>query len=257
MRLLIYGLIFLAFDAVAADVSTPGAIASMPTAPGMPHHYLADVDMVTMGDGQTRQITVGVLPPVDAKKSLQLILQAMQASQYIQLIRTETLGKARVASVHARVSASEWWLVAEKKELDLFVRVQDATNALKHKPYVEKLIRQVRYNRASYPPLVAGHYSTGSHYSGNHGSGVSVYSESGATLAPNGVFSSSGHVSVSGHGVSALDRSKGDRGWWQVRGNRLLVYEPPETYYNYRYEAFVNGLHLYTENNQRILWIRE
>lgn len=256
MRLFLYGLFLIAFNAMATDVTTPGAIASMPLAPGMPHKYLTAVDMVTMGDGQSQQITVGVLPAVEAKRSLQLILQAMQASQYIQLIKTETLGNTKVASVHARVQVSEWWLVAEKKDLNLFVRVQDANNAFKHKPYVEKLIKQVRYTRAGYPRLVAGHYSTGSHYSGSHSGGVSVYSESGVTLAPNGVFSSSGHVSASGSGLSALSQG-GNQGWWQVRGNRLLVYEPPETYYNYRYEAFSNGLHVYTENNERLLWVRE
>lgn len=257
MRLIFIGFLLTAFNAYAETITTPGAIASLPVPDNAPHQYLSYVDMVTIGDGQQYQITVGVLPAVKPRLALKQVLISLDASQYTSQIKDEKIAGAAVASVHAKNESSDWWMVIEKPQLNLFVRVQDANDAFKHKPYLEKLVKQVRYAPASHPQLVVGHYTMSSNYSGSYDNSISVYGESSIGLLANGVFSTSGYVGVTGADVSGLSQGGGDRGWWQVRGNRMLSFEPPDTFYNYRFEAFSNGLHVYTENNEKLLWVRK
>ena len=243
--------------AIAANVSTPGAIASLPIPDNTAHRYLQPVDMVAMGDDKTFQILVGVVPTLEPKAVLTDLLNAFNAVQYISQIKMEKVAGANVASVHVKNQSSDWLMVISKPELSLFVRVQDSQDALKHKAYIGRLIKQVRFAPASHPPLVIGSYTTSSSYDGGYAGGISSYSESSVHLQQDGVFSTSGYVGITGDGVSGLSQGGQDRGWWQVRGNRILAFEPPTDFYNYRFEAFRNGLHVYNESDKQLLWVRK
>ena len=69
----------------------------------------------------------------------------------------------------------------------------------------------------------------------------------------------SGEVWVDARLAGLLEVGVGDvleMGRSPLRITRILAYEPSGTFYNYRFEAFSNGLELYTESNEKLLWVR-
>lgn len=258
MKKIITGVLLggLQFAAAADPVTTPGAIASLQAPAQMQFHYDAANDAsILIRPGQT-QYTLSVLPVTDPGFALRAILTAMDAGQYVARIRRDTIAAANAASVHVSQQTSDWWLVIEGADLNLFLRVQDAADAPAQRATVEALLQSVRLAPASLPPIVSGHYTTGHSYSDSYDSSFSAFSESGISLQPDGSFSSSSYAGVSGAGVSGYSQGEGPGGWWQVRGNRILAFEPPDSFYNYRFEAFSNGLELYDENDEKLLWVR-
>lgn len=241
----------------AAPVATPGAIASLQPPAQMQFHYDPATDAAIMAvPGRTR-IVLSVLPATEPGFALRAILAAMGGQQFIERIEQEPVGAARAASVHVRQQTSDWWMVIGGAELNLFLRVQDVADAKAHRAAVEALARSVRLAPASHPALVSGSYTTSSSYSSSYGSSLGSFSESSISLLPDGSFSSSSYAGISGDGISGYSQGGGPGGWWQVRGNRILAFEPPESFYNYRFEAFSNGLELYDENGAKLLWVRK
>ncbi|WP_297766551.1 hypothetical protein, partial [uncultured Muriicola sp.] len=102
-----------------------------------------------------------------------------------------------------------------------------------------------------------GDYSTGTAYSGDVQSSVGVYSESGIRLGADGSITSSGHVSITSEAAAGYSAGSEQDGWWQVRGNRMLAFYPPSTFYNYRFQAFSNGLEIYPPQDETLLWPRK
>jgi hypothetical protein len=258
MRMAILGwmLVFTLNQAYAEISTTPGAIASMLKAPSSQFQYDPVSDLSVMIIGQQARIAVSVLPQVDPAFALQQIVIAMSGQQYLPLIRSGNMADYKTASLHVKQQSSDWLVVASMKDLNLFIRVQDVEDAQSHTTYVTQLLKSIRLATPSYPGLVSGSYTMGSQYSDSYGSDISAYSESSVTFFPDGRFSTSSYAGVSGEGVSGYSQSGSERGWWQVRGNRLLAFEPPSNFFNYRFEAFTNGLEVYDENNNRLLWVR-
>jgi hypothetical protein len=258
MKNILSGILLFAYLLVAnaGTVTTPGAIASLTQIPETQLQYMVVNDALVMTHGQKTQYTLSVLPAVNPSSALREILQSMQAHQYLPQVKEETIAGFKAASVHVKQQTSDWWMVIQMPELNLFLRVQDIDDALSHKADVEKLVKSVRFAPASYPAIVSGQYTMSSSYSSSYGSEFSAYSESSISLQPDGSFSTSSYAGVSGSGVSGYSEGGGQRGWWQVRGNRILAYEPPATFYNYRFEAFSNGLELYDESGEKQLWVK-
>ncbi|MCP4089006.1 MAG: hypothetical protein GY746_04355 [Gammaproteobacteria bacterium] len=258
MKSILSGILLFSYLLVAnaGTVSTPGAIASLTQLPQTQFQYMVVTDVLVMTQGQKTQYTLSVLPAVNPSAALREILQSMQAHQYLTQVKEDTIAGFKAASVHVKQQASDWWMVIKMPELNLFLRVQDIDDALSHKANVEKLVKSVRFAPAGNPANVSGHYTMSSNYSSSYGSEISAYSESGISLQPDGSFSTSSYAGVSGSDVSGYSESEGQRGWWQVRGNRILAYEPPSTFYNYRFEAFSNGLELYDDTGEKQLWVK-
>jgi len=241
----------------AAKMMTPGAIASFSTPAGMQFQYEPIADQSFLVKAQQAQIILSVLPAVEPGFGMQQVLHLFQVPQYIPQIKLANFAGYPAAMVNAQLQTSNWWLVIRTPELGLLVRVEDVEDAMAHQSAVEQLVRSVRFAGASQPPLVSGHYTTSSSFSGgNLTNDTSVYSESSVTLHADGGLGSSAHTGVTGSGVSGYSQGDGPGGWWQVRGNRILAYVPPADFYNYRFEAFSNGLELYNEANEKLLWVR-
>lgn len=241
----------------AAKLATPGAIASFSPPAGMQFRYDPAVDQSLLIKGQQTQIILSVLPAVEPGFGMQQVLQAFQVPQYIPQVKVTNFAGYPAAMVNAQLQTSNWWLVIQMPDLGLLVRVEDVADARANKNEVEQLVKSLRFAGASLPPLVSGHYTTSSSFSaGNLTNDTSVYSESNVTLHPDGSLGSSGHTGVTGTGVTGYSQGGGPAGWWQVRGNRILAYVPPADFYNYRFEAFSNGLELYTAANEKLLWVR-
>ncbi len=258
MKILSLALLLIGFQlpAVAANVSTPGAIVSLLKLPGAQFQYDSASDLSILTRDQQTQFTLSVLPATEPELALQTVLSAFGGQQYISTIKVESIAGQPAASMHVKMQTSDWWLVVKLSELNLFIRVQDVADAKARKAEVERLVKSVRFAPASNPAIVSGNYITGSNYSGSSDSSLSVFSESSISLQANGGFSSSAYTGVSGTDVTGLSQGDGPRGWWQVRGNRILAFEPPVSFYNYRFEAFSNGLEVYTNNNEKLLWTR-
>ena len=258
MKIFFVGIIYLlSLNLYAETISTPGAIASISKLPDTQFQYQAAADLSILSKAQTTQFIVSVIPALASDFSLQQILTAFDAQPYIPEIRKTTIAGFPAAEVHAQLQTSNWWLVVQLKELNLFVRVEDIKDARTHRASVEELVSSVRFATASLPPLVSGSYTMSSSYSSSYGSGPSTFSESSIWLGANGQFSTSSYAGVSGADVSGYSQGEGPGGWWQVRGNRILAYEPPGSFYNYRFDAFSNGLELYDAANEKLLWVRK
>lgn len=239
----------------AGTVSTPGAIASFLQLPGTQFQYEPVADLSILIKGQQTQYTLSVLPGLEPDLALRHILTELNAHQYLSAIKPSTIAGHPAATVHARLRNSNWWCVVRLPDLNLFIQVEDVDDAATKRSEVEQLVKSVRFAPDSRPPLVSGHYTTSSSYSGSYDNNLSTFGETSIFLQPDGSFTTSSYAGVSGAEVSGYSEGSGPRGWWQVRGNRILAYEP-DAFYNYRFEAFSNGLELYDESNEKLLWIR-
>lgn len=257
MRSVVCGflLLTLSVSAKAGTVSTPGAIASLMQLPGTQFQYEPVADLSVLIKGRQTQYLLSVLPGLEPELLLRHILTELNAQQYLPAMETATIAGYPAATVHARLQNSNWWCVVQLPELNLFVRVEDIDDAVTKQADVAALVKSVRFAPATQPSLVSGYYTMSSSYNGSPDSSFGAYSESSITLQPDGSFNTSSHVGVTGADVSGYSEGSGPGGWWQVRGNRILAYEPG-TFYNYRFEAFSNGLELYNESNEKLLWVR-
>lgn len=242
--------------AVAAPVSTPGAIQRLEAPAGMRFHYDAasDVSLMVIA-GQTR-IALSVMLPFEPRATLTEILNAYEAAHLAPSVEATRIAGRRAAAVSARLQTDNWWVVVEGDDLNLFFQVEDAGDAKSNRDRVEQIVRSVQLAPRRFPPAVVGSYTTGSAYSGDVQSSIGVYSESGVTLGADGSIVSSGHTGITGEGVSGYSIGGGEDGWWQVRGDRILAFYPPSTFYNYRYQAFSNGLEIYPPQGETLLWPR-
>lgn len=240
----------------AESMSTPGAIALLQPPADTHFEYDPVNDLSIMTRGRQTRFTLSVLPQTEASFALEKILLEFDAGEYVSLIEPDKIAGRVAAGVHARRQTSDWWIVVKQPEMNLFVRVQDTGDAKARRAELEALVKSVQLAPASHPALVSGDYTTGSSYSDSYGSEPSVSGESSISLQADGSFTTSSFVGVSGADVSAYSQGPGAGGWWQVRGNRILAFEPPETFYNFRFEAFSNGLELYDNSDQKLLWVR-
>ena len=240
-----------------ANLQTQGTIQSLPKLLGYSFQYDSIYDVAEFSKPDGSKISVSVLPAFKPAHSLEQVLSRMNAGHYRSEIKTTTIASHSVATVSASLQTQHWWLVVERNDLNLFVRVESRTNPKQLRPSVEKIINSIQISKAVYPQNVSGNYNTGSRYSGSYDSSFSVYSESGITLKPDGSISASSYTGISGSNTSALNQSNNSNGWWQVRGNRLLGFKPPDGFHNFRFDAFSNGLEIHTGPNQKVLWARQ
>ena len=104
---------------------------------------------------------------------------------------------------------------------------------------------------------MVGNFRTSSQYSGPDYGGVLGYSESSVFLSQQGEVIYGGYTSLSGPGASVLGSGGAPGGAWQVRGNRLIVFSPPSDFLNARFQVFRNGIEVYPEGGETLLWVRQ
>ena len=252
-------LLFLGLSATAksAEVTSPGAIASIEAPPGLTFTYQAEMDLLQfVEEGRTR-ILVSVLPPGEPKTVLALLLQSLGAAGYSHQIQLEQVSGYTAASLQVKAQTSDRITLLSGRELSLVFRIQDIESTARFDAWLEQAAKSIQLAPASFPGEMIGNFQTGSHYSGADYGGVSGYSQSSVSLGAQGQLVYGGYSSFSGPGSSVLGSGGTPQGAWQVRGDRLLVFSPPSDFLNARFQVFTNGIEVYPAGGKKLLWVRQ
>lgn len=246
----------LATAAAAQPLATPGAVAVVPVPRGWQGQYVEKWDAVVIGRPQHTEALVTVGPPVEPAAILRAMLTQMGAAEYAGRVEPLRLGGVEGASMRAEVGGVRHWLIALPRDgVVLVVRAQSHGSFEELEPALRDVVLNSRIAAAEYPPLVVGHYQIGSQSSVDSSGGL--YARDFVTLHADGAVETSGSVSGTVGGVSALGQGRGAAGRWEVRGNRLLVWDGGEGFTNYLVKAFRNGLELQAGDNRPVLAVRQ
>jgi hypothetical protein len=238
-------------------ITTPGALASVPVPGGWQSRYIEQGDVVVMGIPQRSEVLVTVAPAAPPAVVLRSLLAELNSLEYASRIEPVEIGGLRGALMRADVNdVRHWFAAVARDQVVLLVRAISTASFAELEPIGHSLVRNTRIAPATYPPLVVGHYQIGSESSADSRGGL--YARDFLTLHPDGAVETSGSISGSVGGVSALGQGRRAAGTWEVRGNRLLIWDGEEGFVNFRVQAFRNGLELHAPGRDRpILAVRQ
>ncbi len=243
---------------MAADYSfhsTDGAIAKLPVPKGWQFQYQQAVDACVMSNGVNHQVIVTFAPKMDPTRYLQLLLTELDADQYQSQIKVMVMAGKQVGSVQVRAQANEWILAIPQQDAMLFVHGQSTAELAELAPMIRQIVQHTRLAPARHTKDVSGHYQIRATSSTDF-MGGGVYSEDFVTLHTDGSLTDSGFISGTDTASSTLSRWSDTQVHWEQRGNRLILFAPPNTFNNYLLKTFGNGLELYDQDNQQVLWVR-
>ena len=255
---LLFGFPLFAQQGVTVE-STPGTLASVPVPPQWQVEYDPFVDSTVLFEPGHNQVVLFGWYAMDPAVALTNLLVEL-GGQYVRDIRPVRFAGHDGAEVRidAGGGALDWILALERDGILLGVWARTAGTLDELSPVLAAIVSGTTVAPAQRPPNVAGHYQTGSTYSG----GVTghVHAESYVTLRPNGSVVSSGTVAGSTPGVTILDQSRNEGARWEVRGDRLLIVTEDGSLINKRLEGvYSNGLSFYGAHAGARLehWVRQ
>ncbi len=235
--------------------NTPGSLASVPVPEGWQAQYNHQTDSLVMVQPGQSEVYVSVYAPIDPIMLLRSMLSEMGGYQYVDQVKPINFAGIEGASVQIEAQTRDWLMVLRHDSLLLLIRGKSVGSFEDLAPVLEVIARDTRAAPATWPPIVVGRYQTSASSSVNIRDGL--YAEDYYTLHPNGLMESSTFIGGDVGGTPVFDKSREVGPHWEVRGNRLLIFDGQNGFTNFLVKAFNNGLELHDQNNNRVMAVRQ
>lgn len=234
--------------------TTPGSIAMVPVPEGWQWEYNEQLDTVVMLRPNWSQVFVSIYAPVNPAPLLRALLYQLGGPHRVSEVRMVRFAGLEGASAQVDQPSRDWLLVLGREDVALLLRGQTLGSFTELTPVLEKVARYTEPAPATWPPDFVGKYraSMPSSMDGGEPRRQDYY-----TLHPDGRLESSTFTDGTAFGVSAATGKYRGRGpYWEVRGNRLLIFDGRIVFTNFLVKALGNNLELHDQRNNRILAAR-
>ena len=236
----------------------PGAITEIGGLRDARMHYDVASDTIVFRNEDDALITVTALPRIDPMIVMRVILAGHDPNHTATKIKQK-----RIASYQAILTEVDKKIgrllpvVVQTDDLNLLIIARNIDDAEKHEPTIEDLVRSIGFAPGAYPEWLLGSFhvvsdptSPAAGRQSQFGSVTKI-----ETYADGTFIVSTPHLTG---GVELFFDDEGsERGLWEVRGNRLLSFVPPESFANFRLEVGEGHLVLHDARSEQIRLVRE
>ena len=235
--------------------TTPGSIATVPVPEGWQWEYNEQLDTVVLLRPNWSQVFISIYAPVNPAPLLRALLYQLGGPHRVSEVKMIRFAGLEGASAQVDQPSRDWLLVLGREDVVLLLRGQTLGSFTELMPVLEKVARGTEPAPATWPRNLVGKYHA-SAPSPNNGNGP--LRQDYYTFHPDGHVESSTFARATAFGVTAaIGKYRGRGPHWEVRGNRLLIFDGRVVFTNFLVKARGNALELYDQRNNKIVATRQ